>query len=150
MGKNGRTTITNGIRPFRYLMIFIALFFIESQIPTLERLLTDLTGLAICALMFYAIYRSRKLQFDSQALYIINGKKEKAISLNEIESIKRSGVKVNGTRMWKVTYRLKHGKTRKILFLEGLFQHGSVKEFRAKTKEMHPEVVVWTHPFFHD
>lgn len=150
MGKKGRTTITNGIRPFRYLMVFVALFFLETEIPSMERLLLDLIGLVTCALVFYLIYRSRKIQFDVQALYIVNGKKEKAIPLQSIESIKRSAAKINGTRMWKITYCLKDKESSKFLFLEGLFQHGSVKELIAKTQEVHPKVVVWMHPHFHD
>ena len=153
MTKSKRTTITNGLRSFRYLFAFVAFFaggsFIQDTIwgesgPSEGEIIIFL----ICITCFVALYLSRRVRFDEDNIYRINGKRERATSFSSIVSIKRSRIKVNNQRMWKVTYKDEVDQEKKFRFLEGLFQHGSTQEFIQNAQRVNPSIVVWQHPFF--
>ncbi len=141
-----RTTITNGVRPLRYLFGTIGLFLFASFLGTYSEI--TLILLLACILLTFLFYRSRKIQFDESNLYRVYPNKEKTVSFSDITSIKRSNIKVNGTRLWKVTYRDKDQLEQKMLFKEGTFQHGSTNELIEAVKDVNPSVVIWGHPHF--
>ena len=143
-----RTTITNGVRPFRYIFGLLSVFLLLNMIQELSAGTGTLLTFFISTILFFLLYISRWIQFDDEYIYRRYGKKEKAVSFLTIVSIKRTAAKVNGRRMWKVTFLDDEEKEKGFRFLEGNFQHGSTKEFIKKVEMVNPEVVVWEHPFF--
>ena len=119
----------------------------------LSSIIGEFSILKLCLLfasagLFLLFYNLRRIQFDDGHVYRIYGKSEKALPFSDIQSIKRSGIKVNGTRLWKVTFSGKGNKERKFLFKEGTFQHGSTKQLIEAVKKANPSVVIWHNPFF--
>lgn len=142
------TTITNGIRTWRYPLALIAIFsflalFQEPIFPS-----SSIVVFLVSSILYYLVYRSRRIVFDDRAIYRKNGKKEKPTSFESIKSIKRSSTIVNGVRLWKVTYLDSEGSEKRFRYKEGTFQHGSTKEFIEKVKRVNPSLVVWMHPYF--
>lgn len=110
------------------------------------------TWVVLCFLMsvgvFYLLYKSRRIRFDDESVFRIYGKKEKETPFVTILSIKRTSAKINGRRMWKLTFLNEEGKEKSFRFLEGNFQHGSTQELIKKVERVNPSVVIWQHPFF--
>lgn len=148
MGSKKRTAITNGIRPWRYLVGIWCLLTLTSLFSTWPINTTTSLSFSISATLFTLLYYSRRIVFSSTHLFKIHGNKEQAIPFTSIQSIKRNGAKVNGTRMWIVTHLNTEGKEKKVRFLEGVFQHGSTKEFIQEVRKVNADVVVWEHPHF--
>lgn len=143
-----RTTITNGIRLWRYPVGLFALFSLISFLQNNHWNSTSIISLFIPCIAFTLIYYSRRIVFSQNHFYKIYGHKEIIIPFKSIQSIKRSAVKINGTRMWKVTYRKRNGFKKKMMFLEGIFQSGSTKTLIKRVKSVNPNMVIWEHPHF--
>ena len=84
----------------------------------------------------------RRLRFDDENIYKIYGSKEKVVPLSSVIRFEASGAKMNSRRMWKLFYLDKDGKKRKIHFVEGTFQHGSVKELIKRLPMNNPDVEI--------
>lgn len=95
--------------------------------------------------LYLLLYNKRRLKHDSKNLYIIRGKKEKAVPFSRISSIKKSKSKVNGQRYWILRYTDELAKERKIRFFADFN-----KPFHDSVRLVNPEVVIWDHPYFHD
>lgn len=141
-----RTTLTNGIRPFRYIAAFVGVILVQ-EVWNAESL-TD--GAIITFIIAWGLwgllYVSRRLSFDTNGVYKQYGRKEIFIPYESIVSIKKSGTKINGRRTWKLAHE--SDKTKSFHFLEGRFQQGNVKEMIAIAKRVNPEIAIWWHPFF--
>lgn len=148
MNPQKHTTITNGIRPWRYLVGIWSLLTLTSLFSTWPLNTITLLSFSISAVLFTLLYYSRRIVFSSTHLFKIHGNRKQAIPLTAIQSIKRTGAKVNGTRMWIVNYLNTKGKEKKVRFLEGVFQHESTKELIQEVRKVNPNVVVWEHPHF--
>lgn len=94
--------------------------------------------------LYFLLYRARKLKYDSSSLYIIRGKKEKAVPFKKIISVKRSRSKVNGSRFWILVYSNEEGVNKKLRFFRSFFN----RDFHEKIRMAKPSVVIWNHPFF--
>lgn len=100
--------------------------------------------LAVFVGLFFLFRRARRLEYDDENIYIIRAKKiVKTISFKDIVSIKRSAAKVNGERFWIVRYK-DEGKEKKFRYFRLFFN----KEFHQAVRDVNPDVVIWTHPFF--
>ena len=94
--------------------------------------------------LFFLFKRARRLEYDDENLYVIRAKKNvKTIHFKEINSIKRSGARVNGERYWIIRYQ-DGDKQRKIRYFRLFFN----KEFHQAVRDVNPNVVIWTHPHF--
>jgi hypothetical protein len=143
-----RTTITNSIRWLRFLWGFMALSCFIGALESSEGRSLNTLCFLIFTLLTFLFFIMRRVRFDENGLYRIYGKKEKFVPISDIVSIKRSAMKINSTRMWKVTYHDKDQLEHKIFFLEGTFRHGSTQEFIKLATSQKPSIVVWQHPFF--
>ncbi|MFT6209758.1 MAG: hypothetical protein ACJAYA_000496 [Bacteroidia bacterium] len=141
-----RTTITNGLRPWRYLFGVLGVFFFIHMLQNLEFTSSAIIFLVLFVL-FCLLYFSRWVSFDDMLIYRTFGRADKAVSFTRIESVTRSRMKLNGNRMWKVTYLDEAEQESKFWFLEGVFQYGRTEEFIKAVQLVQPSVVVWTHPF---
>lgn len=141
-----RTTLTHGLRPFRYVAGAVGVFCIQ-EVWNAERLTDGPIIIFVLAWAFWFLfYMHRKLSFDGTGVYKRYGRKEIHIPFQSIVSIKKSGTKINGRRTWKLTHN--SDKIRSFHFLEGNFQHGSVKEMIGIATKVNPDIVIWWHPFF--
>ncbi|MBT3801616.1 MAG: hypothetical protein HOG05_10745 [Bacteroidetes bacterium] len=138
-----RKTITYGIRWTRFILIPIVLGIVLEIIDTDINRFRNFIFFLICLGMFYLLSRFRRLKHDSENFYIIHGTKEKAIHFSSIISIKRSRTKVNGGRFWILTYKEQSGKEHRCRFFSSFN-----KEFFSQVKNVNPDVIIWTHPFF--
>ena len=139
-----RKVISKGIAWFRYVVGAI-IFFIVLTIPnSIKEVPLKLLSILILVLIFYALKKARKLQYDVNNFYIIHGEKEKIITYKNIISIKRSRTKVNGGRFWIVLYKNEDGYEKKCRFFLDFFYSDFLNSVKAKN----PSVVIWTHPFF--
>tara|TARA_R110001632_G_scaffold6324_4_gene25792 strand:- start:9006 stop:9506 length:501 start_codon:yes stop_codon:yes gene_type:complete len=138
-----REVIKSGKAWMRWLMIPVALLSVLDIIDKPYRW-TGLILLVISVGLFYLLKRSRRLEHDEVNLYIIRDKKETIVPFTSIISIKRSGMKVNGSRPWKIRYEDHIRKKRKIWFFNDFFN----KEFHNAVRIGNPKVVIWTHPHF--
>lgn len=143
-----RTTITNGVRLWRYPVGFVGIFLLLSILQDFAVSQAGLVFFCTLVILFVLLYKSRRVRFDDAHIYRMYGKNEKATAFTDIVSIKRSAMKLNGTRMWKVTFLNADQKEKKFWFLEGVFQHGSTQEFIKLVQAVNPSVVVWQHPHF--
>ncbi len=137
-----RRVIRKGWAWARFLMFPVALFSIFHIYEHWESW-SGYIVLGISIGLFYMFKRARRIEHDDENVYIIRGKKEKAIPFTDIISIKRSATKVNGERFWKLRYK-DGAKERTIRYFRMFFN----KEFQKIVKEKNPEVVIWTHPHF--
>lgn len=86
-------------------------------------------------------YNLRRVKFDDENIYRIYGKREKPVAFTAISRIEKSGAKLNSRRMWRLRYD-NEGKEDSFLFIDGIFQHGSVKELIEKVRTGNPGVEI--------
>lgn len=98
--------------------------------------------LLVVLLLYYLLFKMRRVRFDDGHLYRIYGKKEKAVPFSRVLRIEKSGAKLNGRRMWRMRYLDDDKEEKKFLFIDGVFQHGSVKELIEKVRAVNPGVEV--------
>ncbi len=142
-----RITLKDGIAWVRWLIVPIALGFLMSAFSEGGHTSRDLFIVFICYLLFILIKKSRKIQYDSESLYIIHGKKEKIIQFANIISIKKSNTKINGKRFWKLTYDI-DDKKQTCRYFADLFDLDA-KKMNEKIRKINPNVIIWYHPYFH-
>ena len=138
-----RKVLKSGKAWMRWLMVPLAFFSILDIWDKPYRW-TGLIVLIISIGLFYLLKRARRLEHDERNLYIIRDKKETIVPFTDIISIKRSGMKVNGSRPWKIRYEDHIRKERKIWFFNDFFN----KKFHNAVKIANPKVVIWTHHYF--
>ncbi|MCE7991042.1 MAG: hypothetical protein HEP71_03645 [Roseivirga sp.] len=137
-----RTTISNGIRWVRYPLIPVILELVISSIENAETRSRDLLILLVFLLLYYLLFKMRRVRFDEGHIYRIYGKKEKAVPFSEVQRIEKSGAKLNSRRMWRLRYLDADKEEKNFLFIDGIFQHGSVKELIEKVRAVNPGVEV--------
>lgn len=137
-----RTTISNGIRWVRYLLIPVMLELLISSIENSEIRERNLLILLVILVLYYLLFKMRRLRFDEVNIYRIYGKKEKALPFDSILRIERSGAKMNGRRMWRLRFLNNDKQEKSFLFIDGVFQHGSVKELIQKVRAVNPGVEI--------
>ncbi|GAB5525060.1 MAG: hypothetical protein Roseis2KO_29320 [Roseivirga sp.] len=134
-----RTTISNGIAWVRYIWGFFTILFFSNIFS--EGWQTDLILTLIFAGLTGLFYNLRRVKFDDGHIYRIYGKRQKVVSFADIKRIEKSGAKLNGRRMWRLRYD-NDGKEDSFLFIDGIFQHGSVKELIKKVRAVNPALQV--------
>ncbi len=134
-----RTTISNGIAWVRYIWGFFTVLFFSNVFS--EGWQTDLILTLIFAGLTALFYNLRRVRFDDENIYRIYGKREKPVAFAAISRIERSGAKLNSRRMWRLRYD-NEGKEDSFLFIDGIFQHGSVKELIQKVRAVNPGVEI--------
>jgi len=139
-----RETISNGYRWIRFLIFPVAFVLISNIINTDINRWRNVVFLMISIGLYVLLKRLRRLNYDDENLYVIHGKKEKAIHYATIVSIKRSSTKVNGSRYWILRYNDENNKTHKIRYFLSFFY----SDFHKKVRLINPDVVIWTHPHF--
>ena len=138
-----RKVVRRGWAWARWLAIPIVFFALPTTLH--EYIWVNLIIIAFGVGIFFLFRRAKRLEHDEVNLYLIRAKKEKVIPFLDIVSIKRSSTKVNGERYWIIRY--KDGeKERSVRYFRLFFN----KEFQKAVKDQNPEVVIWTHPHFHD
>lgn len=138
-----RKVVTYGYRWLRFVVIPFIIFPIFGLIESFENWEQNLLFLVISLFLYFLFWRSRRMQHDSENLYVINGSKTKVIPFTSIISIKRSRTKINGSRFWILKYLNQLEETRTIRYNTSF-----TKEFRDCVEKANPNVVIWTHPFF--
>lgn len=139
--------LTYGFTRMRWLFAAIGLFVVLGLFTPGANLLLNIVLLMACGLFFFLFWQARKMQFDTQYLYIIRGKDESAIPLRNVKSLKRSRTKVNNRRLWVLVYEDEGVQERKCRFLPSRFADYT-KEFKAAIQAANPNVVIWNHPHF--
>lgn len=139
-----RESISNGYGWMRFILLPILFAILLNIFSESENRAWMVLYFHIGIGLYFLLYRSRKLKYDSQHLYIIHGKKEKVVPFERIISIKRSRAKVNGSRYWILVYTNEEDVQKKIRFFRSFFN----KDFHEKLRMANPSVVIWTHPFF--
>ena len=103
----------------------------------------------LCTISILCLYltfkQARKIKYDQKNLYIIKFKKEKTIPFTNIISIKKSKSKINGSRYWKLKYSLSNQEATTIRFFSDFN-----KSFHRLVRSANPDVIIWTHPHFHN
>lgn len=148
MKQTKRTTITNSIRPLRFIfgpvLLLVLLSILQNGAPSSW----DTILLLVLLFLFLITYFGKKVSFDEKQLYRSFGYMETVIPFHEIKSIKRSRMKINGVRLWKVTYLNAENKEKHIRFKEGAFCSFSTRDLIEIVKKQNPALVVWEHPYF--
>ena len=144
--KEERKTLSYGIRWPRYIFAVVGFFILIEIISSLQEVLQNLTQFMLCGMLYFIFYRFRRLQFDSNNLYIIKGKDEVVVPFASIISIKKSSTKVNGSRYYKILYQDEFKEEHILRYFPGIF--GESKNFIAAVKKVNPNVIHWDHPFF--
>lgn len=137
-----RTTISNGIRWVRYLLIPVMLELIISIIQNAETRERNIFILLVVILIYFLLFISKRVRFDETHIYRIYGRREKAVPFTAVVRIEKSGVKINSRKMWRLRYLDKDEQEQNFLFLDGIFQHGSVGELIERVKEAKPSVEI--------
>ncbi len=143
-----RTTLTNGLRWLRHPLAVIIILVIPEAFQKSANQQIIIVSLLIAAIVWIILYMSQRIRFDSGNFFITNGQRERVIPFAQIDSVKRSGRKYNNRKYWYIEYSDKDDQPKKKYFLEGNFQHNSVKELIEAIKEVKPNLLVWTHPHF--
>lgn len=145
-----RETLTSGIRGFRWpIAAFVVLMLLAVLDSALLQGYFNLPAfllMLIGAGLFVMLTNSREMQYDAENLYLLFGAREKVIPMTSIVSIKRSSMKVQGSRPWILEYTNEREEKRKFRFFEPVF--GDSTDFRKKVRVAHPSVVIWEHPHF--
>ena len=141
-----RKVITNGYRWTRFLMIPVMWGALSEFYINPDSWMTTVSIFGIGALCFYLISQARRLHFDDEALYIIHGKKEVVVNYKQIQSIKASKAKVNGSRFWILKYTDQAQREKTIWYFDDWYYEDFVKAI----KKLNPSLVYWSHPYFHD
>lgn len=141
------TVVTNSLRLWRYPFLVLFIFATLSCIQN-----WDVTGFGSFVLWFSFLggviaFATKRVEFDDGYLYLKRFNSQRKIALKNITAIKRSSMKVNGTRLWKIVYN-EAGFEKKILYKEGSFRSGSTREMISATRKQNSNVVVWEHPHF--
>lgn len=144
MSMEKRITINFGYSWIKYIFLVIAFFVLLEIIDTSENRVYNFLYLFIFIGLFLLFRLARKIQYDSQNLYIIRANKKRIIPLSTIKSIKKSRSKVNGSRFWILIYTNEMGEEKKIRY----FMSFLYTDFNNKVKQANPAVIIWTHPFF--
>jgi hypothetical protein len=135
-----RTTITNGIRPFRFLfVVLIVLSFIDALKNPASQ--ASLIVWIVSVVLFGVLHFSRKVEFDDQTIYRAFRSRDRPVPFTQIESVKQNGFKVNDTQMWKVTYLDNSNQERSFQFFEGVFQQGSANKFIRAVSSVKPSAI---------
>ena len=127
----------------RWLMIPVVFFAIPIEINAY--IWVNILIMSIGVGLFFVFLRARRIEHDDVNLYIIRNRNEQIIPFTKINSIKRSAAKVNNERYWIIRYQ-DGDREWKIRYFR-LFHN---KEFQQAVKKQNPDVVIWTHPHFHD
>lgn len=135
-----RTTLYNGNRWIRWVWLVVIVFQTIGLFSAPTQ--TDVLVLLIAILLFLLFWVLRRVNFDENNIYRIWGNKEKAVALTSVIRIERSGMKLNSRKYWRVRHQDKDGQEQKFVFLEGNFQHGSVKELIDAVRKVNPGVEV--------
>lgn len=138
-----RKIIKYGYRWMGLIPLILSAFIILDLLTNYENIFEHLTALLICAVFFFIFKISRRIQYDSNNLYIIRGGNERVIPFSTIISIKKSSTKVNGSRYWKLLYKDNTGNEKMCRYFLSF-----AKEFNESVRKVNPDVVIWTHPFF--
>ncbi len=109
-----------------------------------------LLGFTLSVLFVFLFFKAKKLQFDENNFYKINGKKEIQIPFSSITGIKITTMKINHKRVWRLIYVDDSGTEKKLRMREGTFQHGSINELITASTKVNSEIRIWTDPFFKD
>lgn len=102
-----------------------------------SNLLLSLVFLGL-TMLFYVM---RRVKFDDENIYRIYGRREKAVPFSTVIRIEKSGTAINSRKMWRLRYDTKEGE-KSFLFIDGIFQHGSVKELMAAVRKVKPDVEI--------
>lgn|GEM_PF-4699372 len=89
-------------------------------------------------MLFYVM---RRIKFDDEHIYRIYGYKDKAIPFTSVRRIEKSGTAINNRKMWRLRYDTEAGE-KSFLFIDGVFQQGSVKALMAAVQKMNPDVEI--------
>ncbi|PLX10431.1 MAG: hypothetical protein C0598_10435 [Marinilabiliales bacterium] len=138
-----RKVVTYGYRWVRFIIIPLVIFALAGFFEFGENWEKNLLILIVLLFLYFLFWRSRRLQHDSENLYIIRGNKTKVVPFTSIISIKRSKTKINGSRFWILKYLNHLEETRTIRYNTSF-----TKEFRESVRKANPDVVIWEHPFF--
>lgn len=138
-----RKVVTYGYRWLRFVLIPIIIVSILGLIDSIEDWEINILTLIVSLFLYFLFWRSRRMQHDSENLYVINGSKTKVIPFTSIISIKRSRTTINGSRFWILKYLNQLEETRTLRYNTSF-----TKEFRDSVEKANPDVVIWTHPFF--
>lgn len=138
-----RKIVSHGYRWGRFIVLPLIIFFILILIQGDNDRSISFLIVVILSALYFLLWRWKKLQHDSQNLYVIRGNKTQVIPFTSIISIKRSRTKINGGRFWILKYKNELEETRTIRYNTSF-----TKEFRQSVRIANPDVVIWEHPFF--
>ena len=137
--------MSNGIRWLRHLLIPIVLGFLVNAFQVHETWQRDIFFFLVVGIIYFLMYVSHRIRFDDENFIIIRGKRERTISFTAIDSIKRSGRKLNNRKFWYLEYRDKDDLPHRYYFLKGNFQHGAAKELIKKVQLVNPSLWILGH-----
>ena len=137
-----RITITNGVRPLKFLFTLFALGSLVTAFQVEEGRARPVFFFLFWTTLVILAHISRRVRFDQENLYRTYGPREKVQPFTSIIRIERSGAKLSNRRFWNVIYKTDDGRESRIRFLEGNFQHGSVNEFIKAVQAVNPEVQI--------
>lgn len=118
--KKDRETLTNSLRVSRFFILPIVFGLAYSLMSDI--IATPATRLKTFIVLFFflalyrLIYHIRQIQYDTDTLYLVYGRKEKNIPFPNIISIHPKPSNFFNARRWQLKYKNEHYKTHTCLY----------------------------------